>query len=84
MNIIYLILSALIVLSPYTHGMQSNKPSYGYQPVPRQINAETPYQWNVLEFDFPNNQDRQQAEASGNFIPTIAMPIDVQPHYYSK
>lgn len=84
MNLLYLALSALIVLSPYTHAMQKKKPPYGYPPIPNQNNAEVVYQWKVLEYNFPSIKARQQAEANGDLIPTNAIPIDVQPHYYSK
>lgn len=43
----------------------------------------TPHQWKVMEFNFPTEQARQQAQASGNLIPTNAMLIDVQPSYSS-
>ncbi|KAM7363837.1 L-dopachrome tautomerase yellow-e [Cochliomyia hominivorax] len=83
MNLFYLALSVLIILSPCTHGMQKNNP-YGYNPTAKSSNTEIPYEWNVLEYGFPSDHAKQQALANGNLIPTNAIPIDVQPHYHNK
>lgn len=42
------------------------------------------YEWSQLEFDYPSEQARQQDISSGNFIPGVAAPIDVDVYYSSK
>lgn len=76
MNSLYLILSAL-TLCVHSQRIKELLALYSHQP-------KIPYQWNQLEFNFPNHHARQHAEHYGNLKPTNAFPIDVQPHYYRK
>ncbi|GBP98166.1 Protein yellow [Eumeta japonica] len=39
------------------------------------------FAWKQLEFGFPNQMAEEEAENSGNLIPTNAIPIDVEPFY---
>lgn len=42
---------------------------------------ETIHSWNLLEYEFPSPQDRQEAINNGNLISNAGTPIDVQPSY---
>lgn len=56
-------------------------PFYAYGMKPR---LHVVHEWKQLEFDYPTEQDRQNAIDSGDFVEGIPAPIDVDVQYGRK
>lgn len=41
-------------------------------------NLRVAFQWKELDFDFPSEKDRQEAIASGKFIPENNLPLGLE------
>ena len=81
MKLLYVLLCATTVCSCY--GYKKLSPG-GYRAEPTASDPQVLYEWKVLDFGFPSEAAKRDAEAKGNLVATNSMPIDVQPHYHSK
>lgn len=80
MKLLYVLLCATIISSCCGY----KKIPSGYRDEPSASVPEVLYQWKVMEFGFPSEAARRDAQAKGNLVATNSMPIDIQPHYHSK
>lgn len=75
MKLLFIVETLIVFYASASSARYKNIPHY------QQQFPEVLYQWNQLDYAFPNENVLQAALGDQTFVPGAGVPVDVQPYY---